>query len=67
MNSFFWITLYMHYYMGGVQENNERIREQASSIFSMKNILRFFITIGLLAFMGVLAVSRVYTGAHTIN
>ena len=33
----------------------------------MKNVLKFFVTIGMLAFLGALGASRVFRGAHTIN
>ena len=62
-NCFFWVSVYLHLFYDRMIINNS----DGSTSFWNNRSVQFFITIFLTVFLGLMAISRVYLGAHTLN
>lgn len=61
ITSFFWVTVYLHYYFEVGQ------KKQFNSIFCTAYIIKMAITASLVIFLMFMALSRVYLGEHSYN
>ena len=61
-SSFFWVSLYLHLFHD-IGPQSQRWASQ----FWRKNFIRHIMAVVGCAFLGLLATSRVYLGAHTLN
>ena len=60
-NCFFWVTAYLHFF------NGRRSNQQDERSLSRSPLFKFIILISMGAFLALMALSRVYLGAHTLN
>lgn len=58
-NSFFWVSLYCHIFYDMMMSSDEGFWKRKS--------VKFMSAIFLVVFLGLMALSRVYLGAHTLN
>ena len=59
--SFFWVSLYLHYYFEVGQ------RKKINTIFCTAYIVKMALTATLIIFLMFMALSRVYLGEHSYN
>ena len=67
-NSFLWVSLYLHVFFDtALSFGDQEIDREGGSPRRVGPLSRFIALLVMAGFLGMMAVSRVYLGAHTLN